>query len=188
MFKKTITFEDFDGNKQSRDFYFHLSKVELMTMADKGDEMQARIKRIIDAKDGGAILKELRDLIKLSVGVRSEDGQRFVKDEAAQSTLLDSPAYDELVMELGTDAGACVDFVRQLIPEKMQKELQKQLESQKGIVTVPDPFGEPEDNRPAYQKEHRLPRQDEVKKMTKEQIADVWKWREENGFNGDPTK
>lgn len=188
MFKKTITFEDFNGVKQSRDFYFHLSKVELMTMADKGDEMQARIKRIIDAKDGAAILKELKDLIKLSVGVRSEDGQRFIKDETAQSTLLDSPAYDELVMELGTDAGACVDFVQQLIPEKMQKELVKQLENQKSVETISDPFAEAEDNRPAYQKEHRLPRQDEVNKMNKDEILAAWKWREENGFNSDATK
>lgn len=176
MFKKTITFEDFDGNKQSRDFYFHISKAELLAMATSADDMQERIKRITAAQDGGAILRELRDLIKLSVGVRSEDGQRFVKDEAAQSTLLDSPAYDELLMELGTDAGACVDFVQQLIPEKMQKEMQEQL---KKNASVPDPFADSEDNRPAYQKEHRHPTDEELRAMSKEEIVSAMAWLQE---------
>lgn len=176
MFKKTIKFADFDGNEQSRDFYFHISKAELLAMATSADDMQARIKRITVAKDGSAILKELRDLIKLSVGVRSEDGQRFVKDEAAQSTLLDSPAYDELLMELGTDAGACVDFVQQLIPEKMQKEMQEQL---KKNVSVPDPFADSEDNRPAYQKEHRHPTDEELRAMSKEEIVSAMAWLQE---------
>jgi hypothetical protein len=178
MFKKTVEFEDFDGNKQSKDFYFHISKAELLEMAATADDMQNRIKRIIDAKDGGAILNEFRALIKLAVGVRSEDGQRFVKDEAAQSTLLDSPAFDELLMELATNTDASVEFVRQLIPEKVQKEMQEQLKKQQGS---PDPFKEVEDNRPVYQKEHRIPTDDEVRVMSSEELRTLWHWRENLG-------
>jgi hypothetical protein len=125
MFKKTVEFEDFDGNKQSRDFYFHISKAELIELSTSADDMQSRIKRIIEAGDGKAILHELREFIKLSVGVRSDDGQRFIKDEAAQNTLFQSPAYDELLMELATDANACANFVQQLIPETVGQRIRR---------------------------------------------------------------
>ena len=32
MFKKTITYTDFNGNERTEDFYFHLSKAELAEM------------------------------------------------------------------------------------------------------------------------------------------------------------
>jgi hypothetical protein len=181
MFKKTVEFEDFDGNKQTKDFYFHISKADLLAMAANGDEMQARIERITKALDGAAILQEFRELIKLAVGVRSEDGQRFTKDAAAQSTLLDSPAFDELLMELATDAGASVEFVQQLIPEKMQKELAAQLKkNQSAEPLIIDPLADKVDNRPAYQKEHRHPTHVEFDAMNKEEMADAYAWSQRN--------
>jgi hypothetical protein len=180
MFKKTIKFEDFDGNEQSKDFYFHISKADLIAMASGGDEMQARLERIMAAKNGAGILKEFRDLIKIACGVRSEDGQRFVKDPEAQSTLLDSPAFDELLMELATDANASAEFVRQLLPEKMQKEMLDKLKENQAPAQIPDPFADKEDGRPAYQREHRLPTNAEVREMSADELAAAWRWREEN--------
>lgn len=180
MFKKTVVFEDFDGNRQARDFYFHISKAELLSLAHSADDMQARIKRIVDSKDGAAILAELREFIKLSVGVRSEDGQRFIKDEEAQNTLFQSPAYDELLMELATNADACANFVQQLIPEKMQKEMQDKLkEMNQNPKTAP--FADVEDTRPAYQREHRLPTDMEMVQMSKDEVMQVMEWRMKNG-------
>jgi hypothetical protein len=171
MFKKTVTFKDFNDETRTQDFYFHISKVELIALATGSDDMQERIKRIIASQDGAAILKELRDIIKLAVGIRSEDGQRFVKDEAAQSILLDSPAYDELLMELATDANKCSDFIAQLIPEKMQKEMQAQLQKNNPTAAAP------EDTRPAYQREHREPTEAELDEMTRDELRALWIWR-----------
>jgi hypothetical protein len=183
MFKKTVTFKDFDDNSQTRDFYFHISKAELLELATSADDMQARIKRIIDAKDGAAILGELRDFIKLSVGVRSDDGQRFIKSAEAQNTLFQSPAYDELLMELATSADACANFVQQLIPEKMQQEMRdqmKKMEQDPKPASISDPFADPEDNRPAWQKEHRLPTEKELREMSREEMAKAMQFRLES--------
>jgi hypothetical protein len=168
MFKKTITFEDFEGNQQSQDFYFHISKSEFMELATNGDDMKKRIERMIATSDITAILNELRAFIKMSVGIRSEDGVRFLKTPEAQSYLLDSPAYDELLMELATNADASAAFINQLVSEKMQKEMRDQLQKQKN---VPDPFAEKEDDRPDWVREHRHPTDAEVREMTKEQLA-----------------
>ena len=172
MFKKTIKFEDFDGNEQTEDFYFHISKTEFLAMAADGDDMKKRIERIVAEKDGKKIIHEFRELIKLSVGVRSEDGKRFLKDEVSQSTMIDSPAFDELVMELATSAGAASEFVSNLLPEKMQKEMLEQLKKSDAA----DPLAEPEDTRPAYQKESRHPTDKELGEMTKPEMAAAMAW------------
>lgn len=181
MFKKTVRFEDFNGDTVEKDFYFHMSKSELLSMAADGNAMVTRIKRIVEANDGKAILEEFRDFIKASVGVRSEDGQRFLKDKESQSHLLDSPAFDELLMELCTDAKASADFVKKLIPEKMQKEMQQKLQEQDAKssgVSVTNPFKEPEDDRPAYQKENRHPTNAEMLAMSKQELAQAFAWQE----------
>jgi hypothetical protein len=168
VFKKVIKFEDFNGNEQTQEFYFHLSKAELLAMAADGNAMMARIQRIIDSKDGRAILNEFRELIKEAAGVRSEDGSRFIKTPEAKSVLMDSPAFDELLMELATDAEASAKFVRQLIPQKMQDEMHKKLREgapNQQPTPGPDPFAETEDPRPAWMKEHRNPTQQELMNM-----------------------
>lgn len=176
MFKKTITFTDFNDVQQTQDFYFHLSKAELLEMAADSNVMMARIQRIVDAKDGKAILNELREFIKLACGMRSDDGQRFLKTPEAKSVLMDSPAFDELLMELATDAERSIAFVQSLIPEQMQKDMEKQMQkrdnSEKSQV---DPFKEKEDDRPAWEKEHRLPTPDELKGMSREELVRAFK-------------
>lgn len=170
MFKKTIEFEDFNGDRRSQDFYFHMSKAELLELAADGNAMLARIQRIIESKDGKAILKEFREIIWHSVGVRSEDGARFVKDNEAKRQLFESPAYDELLLELCTDAEASSQFVTQLIPDKMQKEMQAQLAKQGAVVA--DPFKQPaeDDPRPVWMREERNPTQAELMGMNAEEL------------------
>lgn len=179
MFKKTIKFENFNGVEVERDFYFHLSKAELAALATDADSMQERIKRIQETKDVRAVINEFREIIKLSVGVRSEDGERFIKDGDAQSSLLDSPAFDELLFGLIQEPNAAADFIKQLVPEKLQKQLEEEIAKNGG---APDPFKDPQDDRPAYQKEHRLPTSTEMRDMTQPQMNDAWRWREENGL------
>lgn len=170
MFKKTIEYEDFNGDKVTKDFYFHMSKAELLEMAADGNAMMERLNRIIADKNSKAILREFRVIIMSSCGLRSEDGQRFVKTPEAQSELLDSPAYDELLLELCTKADASVEFVKNLIPEKMQKEMQEQLKLQ-NAETV-NPFKEPADDdpRPTWLKEGRNPTPVELQNMSKEEM------------------
>jgi hypothetical protein len=186
MFKKTITYEDLNGNKQTEDFYFHMSKAELLEMFAEGDVMMARIKRIIGAKNGKAILHEFRLIVDGSCGMRSEDGARFIKTPEAKSVLLDSPAYDELLMELCTDAGASAEFVNKLIPEKMQKEMQAQLQNLNKDDATVDPFRDTgviksgnivEDARPLWMREERNPTQQELLGMGQDELLLAFKFR-----------
>jgi hypothetical protein len=178
MFKKTITYTDFNDEEQTQDFYFHFSKADLLALASDGTTMMDRIQRIMKANDGRAILNEFRAIVWQACGIRSEDGARFIKSEEAKSSLMDSPAFDELLMELATNAEASADFVRQLIPEKLQNEVFEQLKNTKGgTVEVPAPFKEAEDNRPLWMKEHRNPTDDELMAMSKEEMRIAFQLR-----------
>lgn len=176
MFKKTIEFTDFNGQQISQDFYFHLSKAELLAMAADGKTMMDRIQRLIDTNDGRAILAEFTEIIKQAAGVRSEDGSRFIKTDEAKSVLMDSPAFDELLMELATNANASAEFVNQLIPKKMQQEMLTQMG--KKSEETSDPFKEQEDNRPAWMKEHRNPTNEELMKMGPDELRLAFQHRQ----------
>ena len=57
MIKKTVTYTDYNGLERTENFYFNLSKAEVleMEMSTTGG-MAESIQRIIDAKDAPAIL------------------------------------------------------------------------------------------------------------------------------------
>ena len=82
MLKKTIEYEDFNGDTVVEDYYFHLTKADLveMEMAQKGG-MHEYLQRIVASEDGRAIIAEFKNLILMSYGKRSEDGKRFIKTQ-----------------------------------------------------------------------------------------------------------
>jgi hypothetical protein len=166
VFSKNIDYEDFNGVMQTKTFYFHLSKAKLLEMSADGD-MVERIDRITKSKDNLAILKEFKELVKMSVGLKSDDGQSFIQTDEVVNALVSSPAYDELLLELSTDATSATEFVTNLLPKKMQDEMLAKLKSQKD---GPDPFKETEDTRPAWMREHRNPTPEELRNMSTEEL------------------
>lgn len=182
MFKKTIKYKDFDGNDVEEDFYFHLSKADLMKLNANGD-IEDQLKQIMASKDNKAILQKFEDFIRMSVGIRSEDGRRFIKTADAQSQFLDSPAYDEFLVELLTNANMAAEFIRNLVPKDMadaaKKDLDKLFEKSKDPFEETDKRQHPnpnEDARPAYQKEGRAPTHDEMQAMSRDEFLEAWKY------------
>lgn len=117
MLKKTITYTDYNGVERTEDFYFNLTKAELMEMEiGTTGGMADMIKRIIDAKDAPAIIKIFKELVLKAYGEKSADGKRFVKSEEISNGFSQTEAYSQLFMELATDADAAAAFVNGIIP------------------------------------------------------------------------
>jgi hypothetical protein len=183
MFSKTIKYTDFNGKSQEKVFWFHLSNAKLAVLAsDSGLKIWAEEMQVL--QDGPMILEKLRDLIRMSCGIRSDDGQRFIQNEEAQSELLDSPAFDELLFELFVGNNA-VKFFSALVPPEQQKQIDELAKKQGG-----SPFQETdkrthsvdtEDPRPLYQKENRKPTQAEFREMSQVEMQIAWAWCENNG-------
>lgn len=133
MLKKTITYQDYNGNEITEDFYFNLSKAEVTEMElSRTGGLSNYIERIVAAKDVPAIINEFKYLILKSYGVKSEDGKRFIKSEELSQAFAQTEAYTELFVELVSDAEAAANFVNGIIPSPKGVE-NKTLPLNKGI-------------------------------------------------------
>ena len=126
MLKKTITYEDFNGETVSEDFFFHLSKAELveLEMSHTGG-LSASLERIIAAQDNKALIVEFKNLILSSYGKRSDDGRRFIKNQELRDEFESTEAYSTLFMELVTDTDAAIEFVQGVIPTDLEGDAKK---------------------------------------------------------------
>lgn len=117
MLKKTITYKDFNDQTVTEDFYFNLSKAELIEMeVRKTGGIEAHLKRIIATNDGAKVYNEFKNLILQAYGKKSEDGKRFMKSPEIKIEFATSEAYSELIMEMLTDAGAAAAFMNGIVP------------------------------------------------------------------------
>lgn len=122
MFKKTITYEDYNGKERTEDFYFNLNEAEIMEMeltADGG--LVETIQRIIAAQDQASIIKIFKDFVLKAYGVKSADGRQFNKDDQIRKDFEHSKAYSIIFMELATDADKAQEFVNGLMPGDLAK-------------------------------------------------------------------
>lgn len=142
MLKKTITYEDFNGETVSEDFFFHLSKAELveLEMSQKGG-LSESLQRIIATEDNKEIIAEFKNIILSAYGKKSEDGRRFVKNQELRDEFVSSEAYSVLFMELVTDTDAAVEFVNGVIPSGMAEEAAEVVKAD--IKAVPEQKDEP---------------------------------------------
>lgn len=128
MIKETITYEDFNGNERTEDFYFNLTKAEIteMQLSTTGgfDEM---VKKIIAAQDTPALIEIFKKLVLKAYGEKSDDGKRFMKKGGALAEeFAETNAYSELFMKLATDSDAAVRFINGVVPSDLAQEAAKQ--------------------------------------------------------------
>lgn len=124
MLKKTITYGDYNGVERTEDFYFNLSKAEIMEMEMSiSGGLTEMINRIVAAQDAPAIIKIFKDLILKAYGEKSADGKRFIKSEELSTAFSQTEAYSILFMELASDADAGAKFVNGIIPADAAKQL-----------------------------------------------------------------
>lgn len=116
MLKKTVTYTDYNGIERTEDFYFNLTKAEIMEMElTTSGGLAEMITKIVEAKDGPAIIKVFKDLVLKAYGEKSPDGRRFIKSVEIADAFSQTEAYSQIFMELATDADAAAAFVNGII-------------------------------------------------------------------------
>lgn len=117
MFKKTITYTDYNGTERTEDFYFNLTKAELMEAElSANGGLEAMLKKIVNSKDAPKIVEMFKKIILMSYGEKSDDGRRFIKNDEIREAFAQTEAYSELFMELSTDAEKAAAFVNGIVP------------------------------------------------------------------------
>ena len=126
MLKKTITYTDYNGLERTEDFYFNLSKAEIMEMEmSTTGGFAEMLQKIVAAQDAPAIIKVFKDITLKAYGEKSADGKRFIKNDELREAFSQTEAYSQLFMELATDAEAASNFIKAIIPADLEKELDK---------------------------------------------------------------
>ena len=121
MLKKTIKYTDYNGLEREEDFYFNLTKAEIMEM-EMGTVggMSEMIQKIVSTKDAPAIIKIFKELVLKAYGEKSADGKRFIKSKEIAEAFSQTEAYSNLFMELATDSDAAAAFVNGIVPQDME--------------------------------------------------------------------
>lgn len=117
MRKETITYTDYNGELRSEDYYFNMSKADVMKMEMTTEGgMEGYINKIINERDQKKIVDLFCDIIELSYGIKTLDGG-FDKDPAHFKKFKQTEAYSELFMKLATDADYAAEFINGIMPK-----------------------------------------------------------------------
>lgn len=126
MLKKTMTYNDFDGNPVTEDFYFNLTKAELLELqvGTKGG-FNEHLQKIVDSNDPGVIVEEFKKIILMAYGKKSDDGKRFIKSDQLRDEFTQTEAYSDLFIELATNDRSASDFINAIVPQGLVNEMEK---------------------------------------------------------------
>ena len=120
MLKKNITYTDYNGVERKEDFYFNLTKAELVELNNEvSGGLQGMIEQIINTQDQPKITELFKKIVLLAYGEKSTDGKRFVKVRDGHKLSEDfsqTEAFSELFMELATNDQAASEFVNGIVP------------------------------------------------------------------------
>lgn len=117
MYKITKKFTDYNGVEKEQDFYFQLTKADILKMelSEEGG-MDKRLDRLVKTKDMKEAIKVFEGLLLMSYGIKTDDG-RFVRSDAARAEFISSAAYPEIYFDLATDVDEANKFVEGIIPQ-----------------------------------------------------------------------
>lgn len=167
MLKKTITYTDYNGEEARDEFYFNMTRAELVELEFSMEggfsgTMMKMIQTDPEGKvNGKVIMEEMKKLVLKSYGVKSLDGKRFIKNDQLRQDFESSEAYSVLFMDLVTDAEAAAAFINGIMPQGLVEEVSKMTEEEKAEA-VQTPMGgvrSPEDAVPPVELRRTITRE-----------------------------
>jgi hypothetical protein len=125
MLKKTMTYTNLDGVEVTEDFYFNLTKAELLKMQlSENEGFKEHLEKIVASGKGSDIVGAFEQILRMAYGERTPDG-KFRKSTEAFDQFLATEAYSDLFFELVTDAKKSAEFVNAIIPAAMAEEVKQ---------------------------------------------------------------
>jgi len=122
MLKQTFQYTDYDDTVVQETMFFNLTKTELTENLHLKEELE-EMSSIIEGENHeltSAEIKKIVELVKtfirLSYGVRSEDGKRFAKSPEIWTEFTQTAAYDGFLFSLFEDPKRAVAFMSGILP------------------------------------------------------------------------
>lgn len=130
MYKKTITYTDFNGTERTEDFYFHMTQAEILKMEySQEGGMTNVIQKIIETEETTKLLPLFETVVRMSYGKRSVDGRHFEKKPEYTDQFLASEAYSNMFIEFMMNADEAAKFINNVCKKIDVDENRKSLSS-----------------------------------------------------------
>ena len=127
MLKRTVNYEDFNGDQKTKDYYFNFTEAELAELELSVDGgLSTLLEKIIHEQDRRELIGYFKKLVLMAYGEKSADGELFIKNEEVRSKFESSAAYAALFMEFATNATAAAEFVNGVLPKSVRKNLEEE--------------------------------------------------------------
>lgn len=127
MLKKTVTYEDYNGDAVTEDFYFNLTKVECMELEYglglNNSTLSGSIQTLINANDMGTVIQTIKKILLTAYGIKAPDGKRFIKNDSIREAFEQSPAFEEIYWELVTNSDEAANFITGIMPQAIRNNL-----------------------------------------------------------------
>ena len=149
MLCKKIKYTDYNGVEREEEFWFHLSKAEIMKWLTTNGAytIDAVLKKMIETENVKDMVGEFEFLIQTAYGEKSMDGKRFIKSPEVKANFIESEAYSVLFMELVGDAKKAADFFNGIIPSDLAAEVDKIMKENPEALTTGEIANKPNDNK-----------------------------------------
>lgn len=123
MYKAHVTYTDFDGNERREDLYFHIRKSKLIELAlHTPGGLQRKIEAIYKADDYASMVDVFINLMRMSYGVKSDDGKRFIQKKNGVplfDEFQETEAYEAYFDKLLDDPDEASRLINGIIPADM---------------------------------------------------------------------
>lgn len=123
MLVQNVKYTNFNGEEVEETVYFHISKAELIGM--KYDGFVEAVEKMKQTKNEKDLYNAFLDIVKMSYGVKSEDGRRFIKDEDLTQEFIQTAAFDQIWWKMFTDPNYSIEFINGVIPDNLDYEIRK---------------------------------------------------------------
>lgn len=118
MFRKTVTFTNFDDKKVTETHWFNMTRQQMIEWeARTGEGLQEHFIRLSQSGNKEALYEAFEDLLLRSYGIKSEDGSRHAKSPEISKSFKDSAAYDQFFMEFFENDEKAMEFIRGIMPK-----------------------------------------------------------------------
>ncbi len=135
MLKRDIKFKDFEGRDKVKTAFFHYSAPELIDLEVKyPNGLRDQMQYVLSQGDPQAIVEFVKEFVLDAYGIRTEDGESFIKTPEAKEAFRQSLAYETLFMDLAFNGQLAAEFINGVIPQDMGERVDKILADQ-GMTT-----------------------------------------------------
>ena len=138
MFKKQITYNDYDGNAKTDTLYFHLNKFEWLELETytKGGLIE-NLQHAIETGNAKKTIDILKKIILRAYGEKNPETGAFEKNDDIAIRFSKTEAFSELFYELAYNEDASKSFFLGLIPPELRVEAEKKMKELEDGESVP---------------------------------------------------